>query len=160
MKKLFPRLRRPLLGRRGTILLLLGACWVLIGIGTFVSPLSPSVASLLHAQVPKQINAVFWVSSGIIASIYAFRKDDAIGFLSLYIMPAFYAFSYFLGWLDFLSPFVGGNGHPWGWFSAVFFLIELGVVIVCAGWPESSDILEEIERTHGNVAGEDEEDLS
>ena len=128
--------RTPNLGRRGAILIVMGAAWILLGIATFLSPQQPGTENLLHViLIPRAVEGAAWIVSGFVAVVYAHRTDDEYGFLALYIMPAIRALSFFLGWLDSLSP-VGSDGYSRGWFSALFYLIMILFIVICAGWPE------------------------
>jgi len=137
------------IGRRGAILIAMGVAWMLLGISTFVNPNTPGAEHLLHNIIfTNTVEGCLWIASGVIAVIFAHRTDDEYGFLALYVMPAIRTLSYFLGWLDYLSP-VGGAGFALGWFSTLFYLIMIVFIVICAGWPEPpkapDEVLQKIE---------------
>ena len=125
------------IGRRGAILMTMGTAWILIGLGSLTGGNRiPGTGNLIHVLLlPAPVEGGLWVLSGILAVIFANRTDDEYGFLALYIMPAVRALSYFLGWVDYLSP-VATAGYPRGWLSSLFYVVMILFIVICAGWPE------------------------
>ena len=124
------------LGRRGAFLYLLGALWVLIGALTIFTGTSPTLPdTLLHVMLAKEILGGAWIVTGLVSIFYAYRVDDAFGFLALYIVPSFIAFSFLLGWLDYLTPGFSA-GYARGFQSMLIYVVFILLIVICAGWPE------------------------
>lgn len=125
------------LGRRGAMLYVLGVMWTLIGIGTVITGTAPSLPdTLLHVMLPHQVLGGLWVLTGLASIFYAYRVNDAFGFLALYLVPSFVTFSYLIGWLDFITPGLGGEGYARGIQSLLIYIIFILIIVICAGWPE------------------------
>ena len=132
--------RRPAhIGRRGAMLLLLGVLYVVIGSGVFSEPvIDEGRYLLLHQYLPDWLRFGLWATTGLIAVAFAFRplgRSDAPAWLALYLMPAERVISYIWAFADFYLP-LGGPGYERGWVGAALYSIVLGVVVICAGWPE------------------------
>ncbi len=128
------------LGKRGEVLLLLGIAWILIGIGAAIVP--PPAEDLLFLHIPVPIRAALWCGTGLVAIGYAWMprvRSDGWGFVALYLMPAVRAVSYFIAWVDFTAD--GRSGYRYGWLSALFYTVFIGIVVVCAGWREPPPLL-------------------
>lgn len=125
-------------GKRGQILLVFGILWLGVGWGTLTQPPPAAWANVpLLATFP---DGYVWLLTGAAAVAYAFRpsrlQNDAVGFVALYVMPAYRAGAYLLGWIDSLMPSVGGPGYPRGWLTALLYLAMVAAVMICATWPE------------------------
>lgn len=134
-RSLLPRTPR-YLGRRGGMLLTLGTCWIIIGLGIIDSPAGD--INLLHTRLPVTVRVALWIGTGAVAILYAWRPPgmhDAPGYAALYLMPAWRVLSYTLAWIDSLAP-LGGDGLADGWRFAAAYAAMLSAVIVSAGWPE------------------------
>ena len=136
-RHLLPRPWREV-GKRGQILLTYGVLWVLIGVGTMTEPAPPAWTVIpLLAAFPL---GPAWVVTGLIAIAYAWRPriigHDGVAFLALYVMPAYRAGAYILGWVDSLIDGVGGPGYPRGWLTSLTYLAMVAAVMICASWPE------------------------
>lgn len=122
------------LGRRGTVLTLLGIVWVLQGTTVLLAPSSPTYYLLANFEV---IRALGWMVTGVIAVAYAARPqgDDAPGFLALYIMAAYRVAAYAVGFVAWLIP--GGlDGNPRGVVGIFSWLVILLAIVIIAGWHE------------------------
>lgn len=143
--------RRPRqLGYRGSMLLALGVCWVILGVGVLDSTSSIN-PSLLHERIPHEVRGWAWIITGLVAIAYAWRPTgihDAPGYLALYLMPAIRVVSYGLAWLDHLLP-IGGTGYALGWRFAAIYLAMLAAVIISAGHPETPHTRHLTRRTKG-----------
>lgn len=120
-------------GRRGTLLILLGSIWVLQGVGVFSAPES-SYALLSGWNFPR---GVAWIVTGIIG-IWAANKrmgDDAVGFISIYIMAGYRVLAYLHEFIRWAWPW-GDPGEFRGLFSALAWSTVLVAIIVISGWPE------------------------
>lgn len=120
------------LGYRGSILLLFGIVWLVVGLGTYTAP---KVEGLIISDIPPLVKATGWVLTGVYAvgvGLVSRWRDDSTGFVALYVMPAVWTFLYLVSWFDSWN----GGGYARGWVSAVVYFAVMGVVMICAGWPE------------------------
>lgn len=124
------------LGRRGILLGLLGAIWVLQGVGVIFTPASESYWLLAHGA---GFRAAAWVATGLVAIAYAGRPqgDDAPGFLALYVMAGFRIVSYGIDTVRALLP--GDDGNARGLIGVLAWLTVLTVIIVISGWSEPEE---------------------
>lgn len=129
-------------GRRGAVLLLIGALWILqgIGIGFARGNLSSGDinSSLLHEYIPTSIRVALWTTTGAIAVLYAFRRGDGadeLGWAALVLMPIERTVSYLWGFLMFIVPGIPAGYEP-GLIRASGWAAIAGVIVIIAGWPE------------------------
>lgn len=123
-------------GKRGEILLLLGALMILLGVSDLLIP--PRVDGLLYLLIPTPVRLVLWVGSGLVAIIYAWmprNRVDAPGFLALYLMLGIRCVSYLLTWVDYAAD--GKGGYSYGWVIAAVYAAFMGIIGVCASWREN-----------------------
>lgn len=132
------------LGRRGSVLLILGIIWIIQGVGALIAPpiYDPSSSALLYLLIPGPVRFTMWASTGIAAIVYAWRKPpkaDGIGYAALVVMPIERAFSF--AWAWFVS-IVGdpGEGLDRGWISAFAWWSIVVFIATIAGWPEAPAI--------------------
>lgn len=129
---------------RGQILLVFGALWTLSGIGNATQPPPTWWVNVWMLNGPPQsLYAGTWVLTGLVAMAYALRPrmivHDGLGFVALYLMPAYCAASYLLAWLDYMVAGWGGVGYPRGWLSALIYIGLVFAVMICArGLPRAS----------------------
>ena len=124
------------LGRRGTILALLGAMWIATGITTLLAPPAPAYLLL---TVATEARAAAWIVTGAVAMAHAVRPSghDAAGWVALYVMAAYRAIAYGWGLVTFLLlPDPGGSLRAL--FGALTWAAILVILIVCAGWREDT----------------------
>lgn len=122
------------LGRRGTILGLLGVTWILQGVSAILQT-EPSVYTLLSGH--DYARGTAWLVTGAIAVYYARKPQgyDVYGFIALYIMTSFRIIAYGFDFTLWLLP-GGFDGNPRGivgifsWFTIIIFLL------VVSGWEE------------------------
>lgn len=133
---------RLILGRRGAALAFLGVLWICTGLSTWLVPPSSSYLLLSDGEI---LRGGAWVATGIVALLHAPRRQghDALGFLALYLMPAYRVIAYGLGFLDWVAHGVGGPGDPRGLVGVLAWLVVLVFVVLVAGWPEPHDDTEE-----------------
>jgi hypothetical protein len=127
------------LGYRGSVLLVWGVIWFLIGVGKFASPPTGADLILLTGHIPPPVRAGMWCATGLTAMVCAFRtraSGDAAGWIALYIMPALLAAAYSISFLDSLD---GSGGLILGWLGAAVYVALAAIVAICAGWPEPAD---------------------
>lgn len=132
-------------GRRGTVLLMLGVVWLLLGYSVFLSMDIPTGAPEggFHLSIPADVRGLLWTLTGVTAMCAAFRPpgfSDAFGWTALYVMPAVRTVSYLSGWLDWIVPF-GTPGHERGWVPAITWAVIVVLIATCAGWPEPARVL-------------------
>jgi hypothetical protein len=82
--------------------------------------------------------AVGWLLTGAAAFVYAWaREQDTIGYTAVVIMPVANVVGYIIDWVLFITP--GGEpGNPRGLVSAAVWALVAGIVIIVAGWRDSS----------------------
>ena len=92
-----------------------------------------------HQHLPDFLRMGMWWITGALAVVIAFRPSgrsgDAIAWAALYLMPAVRFISYFMAWVDSMSPY-GTIGHPRGWVSGTVYLCIMLTIYTCSGWPE------------------------
>jgi hypothetical protein len=128
-----------ILGYRGSVLLVMGLIWLMLGAGKFLSPPSPNEALLPTHYVPHQILAGLWCVTGVAATVCAFRtraEGDAFGWIALYVMPALLTVSYSIAWIQAIFDL---GGMALGWLGAAVYFALAVIVLICAGWPEPAD---------------------
>lgn len=143
-RKWLPRTAKQV-GRRGTVLLILGFLWLLLGYSVLLDMDIPTAdpAGVFHLMIPAEIRGFLWMLTGGIAMCGAFRPpgfSDAFGWAALYAMPALRMVSYLSGWLDWVVPF-GTTGYERGWVPAITWGVIVALIATCAGWPEPARVL-------------------
>lgn len=132
-------------GFRGRWLIITGCAWLLFGFGTLLSPLDPR-PWVIHEQLPLWVNAAGWGVTGAIAIGQGLRgpnRDDHIGHVALYLMPAMRVLSYGLAFvlyagcqgariLGYDCPDIGFSG---GWYSAFVWALVSLMLWAAADWP-------------------------
>jgi len=122
------------LGRRGTVLALLGIVWIAQGLTVLLAPSSPTYYLLANFELAR---AIGWIVTGVVAVAYAARLqgDDAPGFLALYVMAAFRVVAYSTEFVAWMIP-GGAVGNPRGIVGVFSWLVILLAIVVMAGWHE------------------------
>lgn len=139
------------LGRRGAMLYLLGVMWTLIGVLTWITGFAPTLPdTLLHVMAGQYLLGGLWVVTGLTSIYHAYRVDDALGFLALYLVPSFISFSFLIGWLDFITPGLGGEGYARGFQSLLIYVVFILIIVICAGWPEPPKPPQEVLKNGGD----------
>ena len=131
-----PSLRRRI-GRRGIYLLTFASIWFLTGLGTLLG-LEFKHPDLIHLLVEPQTRAALWFLSALCALVAAFVVQDRWAFGVLCVMPAVRLGSYLWAWTASLIPGEPA-GYARGWYSAIFYLLMLVLVLVTAGMREPED---------------------
>lgn len=127
-------------GRRGAVLMLVGLTWLFIAAQTYTAEL---VEGLSISSIPAPLKAIGWVVTGVYAFIVGFRAketSDTLAYLGLYVMPSIWTLLYLYSWWDSL---IDGGGYTRGIFSAALFALFMGLIMICAGWAEPPDHIEE-----------------
>lgn len=132
-------------GWRGLWLITIGLMWGLVGLGVLLQPNAPRSGVLIE-YVPGVGQAAAWWITGAIAVWQGMRgaeKDDTVGHVALYLMPAVRVTSFLLSWILWEATpllrhagFIDGPiGFRDGWFAALVWGITSTALIVAAGWP-------------------------
>ncbi len=134
------------LGRRGGVLLILGAAWILQGVS--ISALGDRVysvdAALLHLAIPAPIRVGAWVGTGVLAVLGATvnrPRWERWGYMALVVMPLERAASFGWSWVVWLLP-PTDNGYERGWVSALTWIVTVLLIIVISGWEEPRRVLD------------------
>lgn len=123
------------LGRRGTVLLLHGAIWVLIGASLLADPIDLP-GRMPHEALPAWVRGVAWIVTGAVGVASAWRPPgrDWLGFASLVSMPLVMSVSFATsagGWL------IGADiGSHRSWIDALIWVAVVAVITVVSGWTE------------------------
>lgn len=120
------------LGIRGWILLLCAAAWWLVGLAVVLRANRDGDPSLLHLYIPEGLRVVGWWGGAALAIYGAFWKRHLPVVTSvLVIMPIIRVASYLWGWITYLVP-GPPMGYANGWYTAVFHLLMIGLVLIAA----------------------------
>lgn len=125
-------------GLRAEGAMLVGVIWILIGAGEMARevPLAP-VPGVWHLLIPAQISGFLWILSGVGAMILAPTKDrSGQGLFLLTIVPGIRFFSYFWSWVVHVIPGIQ-EGNPRGWFSSLFYLVMILLVVFLSRIPDN-----------------------
>lgn len=132
-------------GRRGLWLILMGAMWILFGVGVLLSPVEAR-PGVLYEMIPAVYRAPVWWITGAIAIWQGTRGrvlDDSPGHVALYVMPAVRLVSFAVsgitygltwalvqaGWLNQTAGWAGG------WYAALVWSFISLMLAVGASWP-------------------------
>lgn len=119
-------------GRRGTVLLLIGVLVLLHGIGQLARPI-PDTTGLRLLLMVMDLHwwSWTWVLAGIVAIGCAFVRQDRDwpGFTGLWLATIPWALSFFVSWWP-----LGDN--PRGWITALIFVSFGAIPLVIVGWRE------------------------
>lgn len=119
--------RRPIVGRRGAVLILLGLTWITLGLGIIYEP-AAYVRELFHLRTYPPARVLLWIGTGAVAILCALhRRTRDYGFPLLYLMPTFRLVSYAVGW---------AAGYSRGWVGMAYYAALVGLIVIVAGWPE------------------------
>lgn len=112
------------LGPRARFLLYLGIGWILIGVDVWFREVPTERQFMYHLHLPIWLRSAVWVVTGVIAVVFAFRRNSTPGFAALYLMPAIRSSSFFLAWAA-SDPMPGPNA---------WWMIVLGLVGMAGLW--------------------------
>lgn len=135
------------LGRRGTLLILLGMAWLLIGVTGIVLPQdrfsSPGIGPDIFLQIidGPEVNLGWIIAGGMAFTVGClhdrrlFNRHEAFGWNAILTMPlvwmSFFIWS-FTVWV--LSD--GEGGRPNGLYAAIVWSVVSAIIMIMAGWPE------------------------
>ena len=123
-------------GRRGAILTLIGVVWIGMGVSILITPPSEIYYLISIGSWPR---ALVWILTGCVALWYARKPqgEDALGFLALYLMPAYRVVAYVVGMINYLiEPDLGTGGSARAIVQVLTWLTIMVLVSVIAGWSE------------------------
>lgn len=121
-------------GRRGTVLLVLGLVWVVVGVSIPGAP-EPQFEHV-HEMLGDPTRVALWAVPGLVAIYTALAgKDhsDVWAFRMLIAAPAIRAASYLWSWFLAVVP-PPFDGDPRGWSPAAVWLLVTVLVRTIAGW--------------------------
>ena len=138
-KRLLPRPPTEM-GKRGQILAVFGLTWIGMGYALLMDGDPVAWARLEPFEwIPATTRGWAWIATGLTAAVWSLRPrsiaSDKIGFLALYLMPAWRVAALLWSWVDSFID-LGGVGYPHGWLWALVHLPMVVAVIVCSNWPE------------------------
>lgn len=116
------------------MLMLMGVTYVVLGVGHLLRE-NPAQSGALHAWMPDWANATIWGVTGLIAIVFAWRRNDGIGWAALYVSPMFRIVSYLGSWVVWFLP-GGPEGSSTGWYGAAVYLPLVFAALICSGWRE------------------------
>jgi hypothetical protein len=133
-------------GRRGAILILIGAIWVVFGttmLGDQIDRFSrPGPGGALQFLDMAWTGAM-WLIGGAVAFVVGILHDrervgthDAVGFNALALPPMLFVFFY--AWSAALN-LVGPDGNPRAWLGMIIQTAVVTMLLIIAGWPEPPD---------------------
>ena len=120
-----------LVGTRGSILLILGAIWIIVGIGFLLNPVErfsrPGPGGLLDFLDEGPGVYIFsgmWVVGGAVALVVAFLRaktcEDDLGFNGVGLPPLLWGFGYWWSWITHLL-FDGEYGRSSAYIGALLY---------------------------------------
>lgn len=132
-------------GWRGLWLMVMGAMWIAFGFGVLNQP-DASLSWVLYQYFPPSVQAAGWWITGAVALGQGLRgpvRDDSLGHVALYLMPAVRMISFLLSWLIFLGSEVAQNngwfehsiGYSGGWYAAFIWSLISLMLGLGASWP-------------------------
>lgn len=126
-------------GLRGEAMIGLGIIWGLVGVGILLGTgqRAPELA-LWHTLIPSYISGGLWLTSAaaaIVAAHWQQWSHAALGILT--VMPMVRLTSFMWGWLMSLVP-GPPPGYPDGWYSMLFYVVMVAMVIHVAHIPALS----------------------
>lgn len=122
------------LGRRGTVMILMSALWLYVGVGIILDGPDPR-DGLIHTLWPIWFRSIEWILPAVVAFFMAWRVNDTPGWVLLLLPPLIRAASFLYGWAVWqISD--GADGYQDGAWSSILYLFMIGIVLTCAGWPD------------------------
>lgn len=127
---------RTVLGRRGSMLLILGLVWVANGLAVPFRDAPDHLALLNVLEWPR---AVVWVVTGAVAIVMALRREDRAGWVALYIMAAYRAVAYSAGAVALMLDASVANDAAKlaaAMSGAAVWVAVVAAIRICSGWRE------------------------
>lgn len=145
----FERLRLfRLFGRRGLVLIMFGAIWVIFGVQSYLAPVQrfrddgsrgvPIVDLLDHPAAN-----LLWLATGLISIVSGAIRvrhggRDALGFNALLLMPLLYVLAFFWSGLAWLIT-SGAYGRSTAASAFIVWAVVCAFLLLCAGWSDADD---------------------
>ena len=128
--------RKVRLGRRGLVLVLVGVCWVLLGISVILTPYS-SQGWVPHEEIPGWARGSVWIITGCVGIVTAWWPPgkDRWGFAAIVLMPLERAASFAVAAVGWALPGIE-HGAPRGWISALIWSAVVALIMLITGWQE------------------------
>lgn len=126
------------LGRRGGVLLILGAIWIALGVDILVDPVIVPGEGLFHLLIPLPFRVGLWVGCGVLAitgAVYQSPRWQGVGFVALIIPPVQRAASY--AGSVILEVTVDRGTYAVIPLLLMFSCLSL-LILIIAGWPEDA----------------------
>lgn len=130
-----PLLRRlrARLGRRGTVLVLLGLGKICYGVGVAATPPPSTGLDLLLRYAPIRWWALVWIVAGVVVFVSAWARigRDRFGFVAALVPPLVWGVAY--------GTAAAEGVYPRGWFVAGWYATShIGVILWASTVPEHS----------------------
>jgi hypothetical protein len=128
------------LGRRGTLLSLLGLGYGLYGAGQFLSGPSTRFGDLGPLTGAINSHAIGWLwivggGIGFIVGLRPRREQDGPGFVSVFIPLAVWSCLYHVSWIT--GAFTDDTfGNSRAWVTSIVWSVQTLVILVISGWPD------------------------
>jgi len=128
------------LGRRGTLLTLLGTGYGLYGAGQFLSGPATRFGDLGPLTGAINSHVVGWVfivggTVGLVVGLRPRREADGPGWVGVFVPLAIWSLLYHVAWITgAVTGGVYGNGNAW--VTSIVWTLQTLVVLVIAGWPD------------------------
>lgn len=132
-------------GHRGCWLMLLGLFWIMFGVASMLNPDTGEPWVLISYAPPVIQAACWWVTGGIAVTsgMMGKRRDDTVGHVALYLMPAIkvlslsfsaliYGLSLALVWGNVMDHAIG---YADGWYPALVWVLVSACLVLAASWP-------------------------
>lgn len=132
---------RNVLGRRGSLLTILGLAWMAMGLAV---PFRAEEGHLVLLNVLAPLRATLWVVTGAVAVVVARRREDRAGWLALYLMAAYRAVAFSAGAVAVALDGVSAADLPVladDVSRAVTWVAVLAAIRICSGWREHPEDL-------------------
>jgi hypothetical protein len=133
------------LGRRGLLLILLGAAYVTIGTGFVLVPMErfsrPGPGGILNAMDSPWVGAL-WIVGGVLAVASGILRPwtlrDGYGFNGLALPPFLWMAGYAWSTVAYVVT-AGALGRANAWIAAIVYLALTAIVLFLARWPDPDD---------------------
>jgi hypothetical protein len=132
------------IGRRGAFLLFLGALDAVYAFSLFKpAPGISRTATVrwVESAAPLWVWGLLWATGGALCIIYAFRRQDRIGYGAAVLLKVLWGTLYLLGWIF--------GGLDRGYLSAVIWLGLAVLTATVSTWPEGPPFSVRDRRTRG-----------
>lgn len=124
----------------------MGMIWGVFGLGAMLDgALVPDRPYVAHDLIPHEIQAAAWLFTGGVAIYYGHRgpgRNDALGHVALYIVPAVWTASFAASWAIYASTSIltalglmaEPVGFDRGWYSALIWAVIVVMIRLVSSW--------------------------